>query len=336
VKNKRKQVEFCTYFDQNYLDRGLVMIKSLHRFDPELVINVLCLDIPTFKCLSELNFHNVNLIDLKEIELNNPDLHTAKNTRSLIEYYFTLTPILIGYVNEKSFLSDKWIIYIDADIFFFDSVMRFHEEYYESEVVIIPHNFNHKIIKRFSKYGKYNVGYVGFYFKQNKTNICHSFWQESCLSWCFDKVEGERYADQGYLSRFNEFSSEVYVSDNLGANVAPWNCLDLSFDSANDGLYVNATKKLIFFHFHSLKKIKNYYFPAHYIYKTKLKNDISTLVYKPYIYELEEIGKYINDRYSFDFKSTLSRGNGFNKFVIQFRNKLFVTYLLLTKQYIKL
>jgi hypothetical protein len=336
VKGKRQEMEFCTYFDQNYIDRGITMIKSLHRFNPELLINVLCLDIPTFNCLSDLNLDNVKLIELKEIELKYSDLNTAKKTRSLIEYYFTLTPLLIGYVNENSTLASKWVIYIDADIFFFESVMSFHEEYCESEVVIIPHNFNYKIIERFSKYGTFNVGYVGFYFAKNKSNICHSFWQESCLSWCFDKVEGERYADQGYLSRFNEFSSEVYVSDNLGTNVAPWNCLDLSFKSTNDGLYINDTKKLVFFHFHSLKKIGNYYFPAHYIYKTKLKNDVSTLVYKPYIYELEEIGKYIHDRYNFDLRSALSRGKGFNKLMIRFRNKLFIIYLLLTKQYIKL
>jgi len=38
----------CTLFDHNYLDKGLVMIESLLKHDPELEIHVLCLDDKTF------------------------------------------------------------------------------------------------------------------------------------------------------------------------------------------------------------------------------------------------------------------------------------------------
>ena len=54
---------YCTYFDKNYLVRGLGLIESLNRHEKkDFQISVVCLDELTRTILNKLNLPNFSLI----------------------------------------------------------------------------------------------------------------------------------------------------------------------------------------------------------------------------------------------------------------------------------
>ena len=59
---------FCTYFDRNYLVRGLTLFRSLMNHAEPFVLWVLCFDDFTYQVLSKINMPNLRPISLRELE----------------------------------------------------------------------------------------------------------------------------------------------------------------------------------------------------------------------------------------------------------------------------
>ena len=89
---------FCTYFDHNYLPRGMVMLESLREHCPHAHVHVLCLSDQCHAALTSLAYPHVSLIRMADLEAADPELAATRATRSLIEYYFTITPCLPWYL----------------------------------------------------------------------------------------------------------------------------------------------------------------------------------------------------------------------------------------------
>ena len=89
---------FCTYFDQNYLPRGLALYRSLREHCPGFKLWVLCMDEATHQVLTQLDLPEVEPISLKDFEKDDEPLLAAKQNRSQVEYYFTCTPSLLLFV----------------------------------------------------------------------------------------------------------------------------------------------------------------------------------------------------------------------------------------------
>ncbi|HIO72883.1 MAG TPA: hypothetical protein EYN38_07250, partial [Flavobacteriales bacterium] len=83
---------YCTYFDQNYAVRALTLIDSLNRFGGAYLLYTLCLDKDSQQIINALGNDHVVSVGLADLELLDQDLAATKATRSLIEYYFTITP----------------------------------------------------------------------------------------------------------------------------------------------------------------------------------------------------------------------------------------------------
>ena len=109
---------YCTYFDHNYLSRATLMIESLRRYD-QSPIYVLALSELCETILHDLALPNVEVIPLATLEAAYPELAPLKQSRKLIEYYFTLSPFLPHYLFAKTD-ADR-ITYIDGDLYFFTS-----------------------------------------------------------------------------------------------------------------------------------------------------------------------------------------------------------------------
>ena len=59
---------FCTYFDSNYLYRGLALYYSIKRLKINFRLWVLCFDNISYNILEKLNHKNIYLINLDEFE----------------------------------------------------------------------------------------------------------------------------------------------------------------------------------------------------------------------------------------------------------------------------
>ena len=85
-------INFCTYFDKNYLSKFLNLKDSIDRFNFEHTFYILSLDSFVTDFFKKNKFQNINVINLNELENYYVELKVAKKNRDLIEYYFTLSP----------------------------------------------------------------------------------------------------------------------------------------------------------------------------------------------------------------------------------------------------
>jgi hypothetical protein len=116
---------------------------------------------------------------------------------------------------------------------------------------IIPHNFS--MLSRHSiRYGKFNVGWITFR-NDNNARQCVKDWKDHCIEWCYQKVEGHRYADQKYLDHWENRYKGVHVIQNKGANLGLWNVANYRLVNKNNIVLVDETP-LVFYHFSSFKQ----------------------------------------------------------------------------------
>lgn len=275
---------YCAYFDHNYLSRGLALYHSLQRHAPGARLWVLCLSEPCYRTLTTLALPNLIPRSLAEFESADPEVAATRSTRSAIEYYFTCSPAWMLFVLDNE-PDAEWVTYLDGDLFFFDSPEAIYRELQDAAVAIIPHRYPEKIA-RLRKFGTYNVGWVGARNDPDGIAVIR-WWREKCIEWCHDYVDGNRFADQGYLDSFAGLSARVKVIENIGANLAPWNVGNYQIDFRDNRVMVGANRPLIFFHFQGLKKgLGCFIFNSHRQYRAPFSSNMRHHVYKPYIDEL--------------------------------------------------
>jgi hypothetical protein len=271
---------FCTYFDQHYLVRGLTLYESLARHANPFVLWVLCFDDLTHDALCKLDLPSLRPVPLQALERDDQDLLATKEDRSQVEYYFTCTPSWLLYLVERLPTLDS-ITYLDSDLFFYSSPQPIYEEMGDQSVVIVGHRFPEQLRHR-EKYGIYNVGYLTFrndsYGKQ-----CVRWWRERCLEWCYDRVEGGRFADQKYLDDWPARFGQVVALQHKGAGLAPWNVENYSLALRNGRVLVDS-EPLVFFHFHNLRQVgRRLYNPGLAIYGAQPSHVLKRHIYNPYI-----------------------------------------------------
>jgi hypothetical protein len=283
---------FCTYFDHRYFDRGVAMYESLRRHCPQAQLFVLCLSEECHAALTRLSLPGLVPIALADFEAANPALAGARADRSLIEYYFTCTPWLLDWLLRDRTGIDV-LTYLDGDLYFFSDPEPIFEAFERHSTLIIEHRFPPQTQTQ-AVYGRFNVGWLSFR-RDGDGLACLAWWRDRCLEWCYDRLEGDRFADQKYLDRFPELFHGVLVLDHPGANLAVWNMANHRLEARGGGILVDGWP-LIFYHFHNFKKLTA---PGAWLVEYR-DNFIprypflARLLYRPYIRALaraREIGK---------------------------------------------
>lgn len=272
---------FCTYFDQNYLPRGLALYESLKATCPTFKLWVLCLDHTAYTTLSQHAFPEVQLIALEELERLDPDLQQAKQNRSKIEYYFTCGPALMLAILTQAPDVDM-LTYLDADLFFFADPAPLFAEMAGKSIAITEHHYPAYLREEMDIYGIYNVGWISIRRDQHGL-ACLRWWRERCIEWCYDLLDNDRYADQKYLEHWADLFPGVVVLQHRGANVAPWNLMNYQFQLRAGHVYVDE-HPLIFFHFHGFKQKLPWLYDTHTArYDAGTTRTLRKFVYEPYI-----------------------------------------------------
>jgi len=131
---------FCTYFDRNYLTRAVALHQSLVRHSPEFTLWALCLDDEAYAAVSALNMDTFRPVRLSDVEQADPALLGAKQNRSTVEYYFTLSPALPAYLLDTVPEIDS-ITYLDSDILFYSNPQQIFDELGTGSVAIVAHRY---------------------------------------------------------------------------------------------------------------------------------------------------------------------------------------------------
>lgn len=285
---------YCTYFDRNYLSRGLALWRSLRDVSADAVLWICCLDDATFRILERLALAGVHLFSLAELERRFPDLAAVRPTRSRVEYYFSATPSVVRFVFDNA-QDVEQITYLDSDLYFFaDPAPLFRElELGNGAIGIIGHRFPERLKER-EKYGIYNVGWLTFS-RDPRGLSCLEDWRQRCIEWCYNRVDGNRFADQKYLDSWPHQFEGVVVLQHKGANVALWN-LEQSQLGERLGKVTIDDEPLLFYHFHALSPVNSRVFhTSAAAYGMRLARQTERLVYRPYIHVLRASRKLVAD-----------------------------------------
>lgn len=273
---------YCTYFDHNYLPRGLALYHSLQRHMPHSRLWVLCLSEACYRALKSLDLQGLMPVSLADFEAADPAVAATRPTRSQIEYYFTCSPAWKLYVLDKE-KEAEWVTYLDSDLFFFASPEPIYEEMKAACFGIIPHRFTRRLSRQL-RFGTYNVGWVSVR-NCEEGRAAIGWWRERCIEWCHDYVDedGDRFADQRYLNRLPGLFPNVHVIEHLGANLAPWNFAERELTWRDGSVRIDGKYDLLFFHFHGVKRTGGYYFNSHRTFSAPFPRLMRKHVYEPYV-----------------------------------------------------
>lgn len=274
---------FCTYFDINYMTRGLAMYESLkNNCKTPFILWVLCFDDESLHCLKELNQPDIRVISQSEFEQGDLELQAAKSTRSRVEYFWSCTASLPLFVFSKNPMVGI-ISYIDADLFFFGDLKPIYDEMGSRSILIHEHRYAPEYAAMRERSGRFNVGLVMFRRDENGL-ACLQKWRSQCLEWCHAYFEDGKFGDQLYLDNWPDQFSGVVILQHIGAGAGPWNISQYQLNSTESGLWLDG-QQLIFYHFHAFKIVTPNIFGSHFV----LSLDALNAIYFPYFECLKTI-----------------------------------------------
>ena len=241
---------FCTLFNSKYLDRGLVLFDSLKATLEDFKLYILCMD---DLCAEILEKHNEDkIITVRLSEFETPVLKEIKTNRSVSEYFWTCTPLLIRYVLEER--NEKECTYLDADMFFYSnpSVLLEEMEKAGKSVMFVPHNFAKRLNGKEKVVGQYCVEFNPFTKSEDSLMVLNE-WANCCIESCGLVRDGKTFGDQKYLDALSLKFDNIHICKNNGAGIAPWNIDNFSLD--DDLLRDRDGNECIpvFFHFQGIK-----------------------------------------------------------------------------------
>ena len=241
---------YCTYFDHNYLRKGLALYLSLQRQSrpQRAVLVVLALSERCESILQHLALPDLVVIPLRDVEAMEPSLLKAKANRKTVEYYFTLTPWLIK-AALLAFPEAHRATYLDSDLYVFHSPAALWQEIGAAPMAFVEHRFSPGYADKI-EYGRFNVGWNTFD-RSPVAKQALQWWAECCLEWCYDRIEGEKFADQGYLTGLERQFAGVHVLQYPGINLAEYNLDNLDLSLLADGPWANGSP-VIYWHMHCL------------------------------------------------------------------------------------
>lgn len=293
---------FCTLFDENYLDKGLVLHRSLERVCADFTLYILCMSNRCYEVLSDLHYQHIHPISLQEFEYE--VMLQVKKQRSVAEYCWTCSSAFTQYVIEH--FHPDYCTYLDADMRFYDNPQVIIDEMVRrnASVSIVGHRFNKNVAKEKSHIvGKYCVECNTFKNDDNGRHLL-SIWVNQCLDHCSTDGDGIHWADQKYLDNWVDDYSFVIELENLGAGVAPWNISQyrlVYYDEENIFMKCKGNKyKLLFYHFEGITypspKIAN----IKVFHQWGVQDSLVFLLYDQYLSEIDFYKRMLKSKYGID------------------------------------
>jgi len=317
VNEMNRNCSYCTYFNKDYLDKGLAMLRSLREHNANARLYVLALDDDiTYPVLAEKAPAGTSLIRLGEIETAYPGLSAIKTGRSAAEYFWTLTPHLIEFILDTK--DEEFCTYLDADLWFFGDpdILNAELEATGRHTLIVGHRFPD------TEEGRRLARANGTFCVQFNTFTNHpesrrllSWWKDRVVENCeYNKRKGSG-GDQKYLEQFPGMSEGVGILENEGGGVAPWNLSRYQStqttrpraDAASALMLRNretgAEFPLVFYHYQNLKylgrRLAN-------IRVGRADPRLKKTIYLPYLREVERVRTELEQSYNLRFSGSRS------------------------------
>ena len=266
-------MNFCTLFDSYYIHKGIALYLSLEKVTNDFHLYVMAFDLASYSKLRECNFDKMTIELLDDFET--PELLAVKHTRTKAEYCWTAGPSVIWHFMNKYNLPD--ITYLDSDLYFVSDPVIAFKELGDASVGITEQGISEKKAKL---YGRYCVQYM-FFRNDENGRAALSWWRDSCIEWCFQRFEGDKYGDQKYLDKFPVLFKNVHVFANLGLGIATWN-KDKYVLGQKTIQYQDKVFQIVFFHMHAIKAYVEQQTLVLDAYISRLRQEDIEYMFKPY------------------------------------------------------
>jgi len=218
-------MNFCTIADKDYLTKALAMYQSLCENVEDFTLYFLCIDDETYLKLDELNLSNIYYFQVPLLEALDNELIKAKNNpqskygTKYSQYCWCLTPYFTNFILTHYIEDSEYLMYVDADIYFYGNPQIILDEMNGKSVGIHTHRFSPPFKEVDT--GWYNCGIVVF-----KNDFVGIEMSDNWKSWLLNQNNEyfEKYGtcgDQKYLELFQRFC-DVSVFDENILHGAPW------------------------------------------------------------------------------------------------------------------
>lgn len=276
-------VRYCTLFDSRYLTRGLVMLESLQPYlRPGDEVVVLAIDEQArdvLKRAARANWCVIGVPDLGDVELEAAALNRPRR-----EFCWTCTPALSAWMVREADECDI-IVYLDADLMFFEDPRILLEELADGDSVLIhEHRFSPDRIEHEATSGRFNVGFVAFRVGE-EARKCVAHWRAQTIECCVLDPDKGLCGDQGYLTAWPNLYPNVRIMRNIGGGVAPWNVVQYRIGHNGRGPTVDATD-VIFYHYHAFRTLADSelgFVAVEPAYHYEFTADVTKNIYRPYV-----------------------------------------------------
>ena len=282
---------YTTYFDQRYLARALVMLRSLRRHDPAASVFPLCFDPISADMVAALGDPGIVPVEPKILVAAEPRLAGCAS-RGRWEFYATHKAILPLQVLAQN-PTVQAIAHIDADTCFFSSPAPLFVELGSASIGLSPHRFSAAFAPAII-HGRFNAGFI--YWRRDATGLrCLEEYREECLAWCFNRTEPDgRYMNQGYLTVWPERYENVNVLRHPGANLAYWNLAGHSLAPGAPPMVDGAP--LIFHHFSNIHRDAAGNWRSPYGDFGVNQGVATGQIYRPYLAAVDEMEAWLRGR----------------------------------------
>lgn len=277
-------MKFITLFNETYLTRGLALYESLRlHCGTDFELAVLAMSPLALGALRDLSLPNLVPIALEDFETQ--ELLSVKSTRTLTEYCWTCTPYLLLHAIHN--LGWNEVFYLDADLYFYHNPKPVIDEwlYSESSIFLTDHWYTPRYDQT-QESGRFCVQFLGFKRREEGLSAL-KWWAGKCLNWCYARHEHGLFGDQKYLDDWPQRFSGVWVNQNRGVGVAPWNIQQYELIDKDLVRHRQSgqVQPLYFYHFHGLAWTpEGAVFGGYY----QLGPHVRTTIYRPYLKKLLE------------------------------------------------
>lgn len=243
-KNYNKYAVF-TVTNLAYLPKALVLADSLYKYD-EVKLKIYIID---RKININLPNSSAEFIWIEDVDI--PKFYELAFKYDITELSTSLKPHLTLLLLEQHHKA----IFLDPDTHLYNSVVPILNDLDKYPIVLTPHytiphqnNIPDSDIGML-RFGSFNLGFYAVRNCEQSFNFL-KWWDDRCRRFCYFEPQFGLSTDQKWVSIAPCFFSDLYVSFNLGYNVAFWNLQDRRIGKDSQGVYfVNNDFPLIFFHF---------------------------------------------------------------------------------------
>jgi hypothetical protein len=243
------------------------MLRSLLRVAPEAHLLVVGMDSKVRQLIAEDSEvgGRVEVVELSDLEASFPSLQAVRPHRTWREYCWTLTPFLIGFAQQHAAGIDL-AVYVDADLFFFESPERFLAEIGDDRHVGLTSHDYAPQYDQSDVAGQFCVQFLPVRTTTEGRQFLE-WWRDLCIESCSEKATAEVFGDQKYLDRAPElFGSSIFVESGRNLFFGPWNAIDFTS-------HMNP----IAFHFHGFRRLSSTLFLRSAEYRLGLAKNLYAL-----------------------------------------------------------